>query len=92
MLNDSEEDQNHHKEVHDQNLKLTPKICVSLESLFTIEDQTKIPDLLEELSVKKVQETQKINISTADFEKYINLGISCTTEEIDQYTQLLKEF
>jgi hypothetical protein len=63
-----------------------------LESLFTRDDQTKIPDLKEEVSVRKVQETQKINIGTHDSPKYINLGTSCTMEEIDQYTSLFKEF
>jgi hypothetical protein len=63
-----------------------------LESLFTRDDQTKILDPREEPPVRKVQETQKINIGTFDSPKYINLGTSCTTEEIDQYTHLFKEF
>jgi hypothetical protein len=60
--------------------------------LFTRDDQTNIPDPREEPFVKKVQETQNINIGTSDSPKYINLGTSCTTEEIDQYTHIFKEF
>jgi hypothetical protein len=92
LSDDSEESQDPQKEICDQNLVLTPKNYVSLESLFTRDDQTNILDPKEEPSVRKVQETQKINIGTPDSPKYINLGTSCTIEEIDQYTQLFKEF
>jgi hypothetical protein len=92
MLNDLEENQNHQKEVHDQNIKLTPKNYVNFESIFTRDDQTNILDPREEPSVKKIQETQKINIGNFDFPKYINLGTSYTTENIDQYIKLFKKF
>jgi hypothetical protein len=61
-----------------------------LEYLFTRDDQIKIPNFKEEEYVRKVQETQKINIGTHDAPKYINIGTSCTMEEIDQYTSLFK--
>jgi hypothetical protein len=86
ISNDLEEDQILHKEVCDQNFKLTPKSCVSLASLYTRDDQKNIPDPLEEPYIIKVQETQKLTIGTPDFPKYINLGTSCTIEEINQYT------
>jgi hypothetical protein len=92
ISNDLEEDQNPQKEVHDQNLKISPKSCVILESVFTRDDQTNIPGPFEEPSIRKVQETQKINIDTLDSPKYINLGTSCTSKETDQYTQLFEEF
>jgi hypothetical protein len=76
----------------DQNIVPFSKDCVSVESLFTRDDQTKIPDLKEEAYVRKVQETQKINIGTHDSSKYVNLGIDYTREEMDQYTYLFKEF
>jgi hypothetical protein len=89
---DPEEDQNLQGEVHEQNHKLSPKKYISLESLFTRDDQMKISKPLEEPSVRKVQETQKINIGTPESPKYINLGTNCTKEEIDQYTHLFKYF
>jgi len=46
---------------------------------------------LEEPSIIKVQETQKINIGALESPKHINLGTSCTKEEIDQYTQFFKK-
>jgi hypothetical protein len=64
------------------------RLC-QFESLFTRDDQTNIHDLREETSIRKVQETQKVNIGTHDSPKYINLGTSCTKEEIDQYTSCL---
>jgi hypothetical protein len=51
-----------------------------------------VPNLKEEVSIRKVQETQKINIGTQDSPKYVNLGTSCTEKEVDQYTTLFKEF
>jgi hypothetical protein len=59
LSDDSEESQDPQKEICDQNLVLTPKNYVSLESLFTRDDQTNILDPKEEPSVRKVQETQK---------------------------------
>jgi hypothetical protein len=52
-LNDSKESQDPQKEIQDQNLVLTPKNYVSLESLFTRDDQTKILDLKEEPFVRR---------------------------------------
>jgi hypothetical protein len=66
------------------------KYYVSLESLFTTNDKKKIQDPKEEVSIRKVQETQKINIGIHDSPKYINIGTGCTMEEIDQYTSLFK--
>jgi hypothetical protein len=63
-----------------------------LEFLFTRDDQTNILDPKEEPYIRKVQETQKINIGTLDSPKYINLSSSCTIEEIEKYTLLFKEF
>jgi hypothetical protein len=60
--------------------------------IFTSDGQTKISDLKEESSIRKVQEAQKINIGTLDSPKCLNLDTSCTIEEIDQYTSLFKEF
>jgi hypothetical protein len=86
ISNDLEEDQILHKEVCDQNFKLTPKSCVSLASLYTRDDQNNIPNPLEEPYIIKFQESQKLTIGTPDFPKYINLGTSCIIEEINQYT------
>jgi hypothetical protein len=66
--------------------------CINFESLFTRDDQTKVPSLKEEVSVRKVQETHKINIGTKDSLKYVNLGTSCTEKEVDQYIALFKEY
>ena len=44
ISNDLEENQNPHKEIHNQNLILTPKNCVNLESLFTRDYKTNIID------------------------------------------------
>jgi len=57
---------------------------------FTRDDQAK--NLKEEVSIRKVQETKKINIGTKDSPKYVNLGIDCTKKEIDQYIALFKEY
>jgi hypothetical protein len=39
-----------------------------------------------------VQETRKINIGMDQVPKYINLEVDCTTEEVDQYISLFKEY
>jgi hypothetical protein len=57
----------------DQSHVSLSKNCINFESLFTTYDQTKFPDLKEEISVRKVQETQKINIGTQDSPKYVKL-------------------
>ena len=54
------------------------KDCINFESLFTRDNQTKVPNLKEELSVRKVQETQKIIIGTQYSLKNVNIGTSCT--------------
>jgi hypothetical protein len=38
------------------------------------------------------QETRKINIGTDSSPKYVNLGVDCTIEEVDQYVALFKEY
>jgi hypothetical protein len=77
-------------EENDNNVASISKDCVKSKSLFTRDDQAK--NLKEEVSTRKVQETKKINIGTEDSPKYVNLGIDCTSEEIDQYTSLFKEY
>jgi hypothetical protein len=49
-------------ETHDESATYFPKHYVSLESLFTRDDQTKEMNTLDESLLEKVQETQKINI------------------------------
>jgi hypothetical protein len=49
-------------------------------------------DPKEESSIRKFQELHKINIDALYSPKYINIGTSCTTEDIEQYTLLFKEF
>jgi hypothetical protein len=53
----SEEEHSNQKGIHDQNVIVLPKNYVSLESLFTRDDQTKTMDTTEESSFRKVQET-----------------------------------
>jgi hypothetical protein len=69
---------------------VVPKYCIQVESLFTKDDHAK--NILEEVSVRKVQETRKVNIGTDNSPKYVNLGVDCTTEEVDQYISLFKEY
>jgi hypothetical protein len=71
---------------------LFQNILLVLSLFFTRDDQIKFHDPKKETYVKKFQERQKINIGTRDSPKYVNLGTSCTKEEIDQYTTLFKEF
>jgi hypothetical protein len=49
-------------------------------------------NLLIEISLQKVQETRKINIGTDSSAKYVNLGVDCTIEEVDQCVALFKEY
>jgi hypothetical protein len=49
-------------------------------------------NLLEEVSIQKVQETRKVNNGTDSSPKYVNLGVDCTTEEVDQYVALFKKY
>jgi hypothetical protein len=82
MLNDDEEEDNISIGI--------PKDCLQVESLFTKDDHAK--NIHEEVLVRKVKETRKVNIGTNEFQKYVNLGIDCTPEEIDQYVALFKEY
>jgi hypothetical protein len=47
---------------------------------------------MEEVSLRKVQETRKVNIRTDSSPKYINLGVDCIVVEVDQYVSLFKEY
>jgi hypothetical protein len=82
LLNDDDDEDNH--------ISVVPKDCIQSESLFTKDDHAK--NLLEEISLRKVQETRKINIGTDSSPKYVNLGVDCTIEEVDQYVALFKEY
>jgi ribonuclease HI len=82
LLNDDDDEDDHSSVV--------PKYCIQSESLFTKDDHAK--NLLEEVSIRKVQETRKVNIGTDSSPKYVNLGVDCTTEEVDQYVSLFKEY
>jgi hypothetical protein len=77
-------------ELGNQSVAIFSKDYVSLEYIFTRDDQTKILDPKEETYVRKVQETQKLNIGTPDSPEYLNLGTNYTIEEIDQCTSLFK--
>ena len=57
---------------------------------FTKDDHDK--NLLEEVSLRKVQERRKFNIGTDKSLKYVNLGVDCTIEEVDQYISLFNEY
>jgi hypothetical protein len=82
LLNDDDEE--------DDNSSSIPKYCIQDESLFTKDDHVK--NILEEVSIRKVQETRKFNIGTDKSPKHVNLGVYCTTEEVDQYVSLFKEY
>jgi len=57
--------------------------------LFTKDDHAK--NLLEEVLFQKVQETRKVNTGMEKSRK-VYLGVDCTTEEVDQYVALFKEY
>jgi hypothetical protein len=82
LLNDDDYEDDHSYSV--------PKDCIQSEYLFTKYDRAK--NLLEEVLVQKMQETRKVNIGTDSSPKYVNLGVDCTTEEVDQYVALFKEY
>ena len=82
LLNDDDDKDDH--------TSIVPKDCIQSKSLFSKYDHAN--NLLEEVSIRKVQETRKFNIGTDSSPKYVNLGIDCTTEEIDQYFSLFKEY
>jgi hypothetical protein len=54
------------------------------------EDHAK--NLLEEVSVRKVQEMRKVNIGTNNSPKYVNLGVDRITKEENKYVSLFKEY
>jgi hypothetical protein len=56
-------------EYEDNDIASILKNCVQSESLFTRDDHTK--NIMEEVSVRKVQETRKVNIGTDSSPKYI---------------------
>jgi hypothetical protein len=82
LLNDDDDEYNH--------MFVVSKYCIQSDSLFTKYDHAK--NLLEEISLRKVQEKRKINIGTDSFPKYVNLGVNCTIEEVDQYGALFKVY
>jgi len=82
LLNDDDDEDNH--------MYVVLKDCIQYESLFTKDDNSK--NLLEEVSLRKVQETRKVNIGTNSSQKYVNMGVNCTIEEVDQYVSLFKEY
>jgi hypothetical protein len=82
LLNNDDEEDDHSS--------IDPKNYIQVEYLFTKDDHVK--NLLEEVLVLKVQETRKVNIGTDSSPKYVNLGVDCTIEEIDQYVSLFKEY
>jgi hypothetical protein len=71
LLNDDDDDEYN-------NMSVVSKYCIQSESLFMKYDHAK--NLLEEISLRKVQEKRKINIGTDSFPKYVNLGDDCTIE------------
>jgi hypothetical protein len=83
-LNDDDDDD------QDDHLYFVPKYCIQSESLFTKDDHAK--NTLEEVLVRKVKETIKVNIGTDSSPKYVNLGVDWTNDEVDQYVSLFKEY
>jgi hypothetical protein len=70
LFNDDDDDENH--------MSIVPKYCIQSESRFMKYDHAK--NLLEEISLQKVQETRNINIGTDSSPKYVNLGVDFTIE------------
>ena len=62
-----------------------PEDLISLEFGFTGNNAIKEEALKEEPSLRKVQETKKMNIGTIKDPKFINLGDTCSEEETLQY-------
>jgi hypothetical protein len=58
----------------------------------TRDDQIKNLNVTEESSLKKFQETQKMNTGMSKEAKYLNLGTNCIDEEFRKYTLLFQEF
>jgi hypothetical protein len=84
LLNDDDDDD------EDDHTSVVPKYYIQFESLFMKHDHAK--NILEEFSIRKAQETRKVNIGTDSCPKYVNLGVDCTTQEVDQYVVLFKEY
>jgi hypothetical protein len=82
LLNDDDDENNHMSDV--------PKDCTQSESLFSKYDHAK--NILEEVSLRKVQKTRKVNTGTNSSPKYVNLGVDFTIEEVDQYLTFFKEY
>ena len=68
------------------------KDLVSLESCFGRNNVIKAETTKEEQSLRKVQETKKVNIGTTKDPKLLNLGITCSKEETMLYIDLFEEF
>jgi hypothetical protein len=75
-------------EYEDNDIVVVLKNCIQSESLFTRDDHAK--NILEEVSLRKVQETRNINIGIDISPKYVNLGVDCTDDEVGQYVAILK--
>jgi hypothetical protein len=82
LLNDDDDEENQ--------MSVVRKDYIQSESVFTKDDHAK--NILEEFSIRKVQETRKVNFGIDSSPKYVNLGVDCTTEEVDQYVALFKEY
>jgi hypothetical protein len=82
LLNDDDDGDDH--------TSIVPKDCIQSESLFMKDDHAN--NLLEEVSIRKAQETRKVNIGTDSSPRYVNLGVDCTPEEVDQYVSWFKEY
>jgi hypothetical protein len=80
LMNDDEDEDNH--------IIVVLRNFIQSKSLFTRDDHDK--SILEEESFQKVQETIKINIGTDSSPKYVNLGVDCTIDEVDQYVTSFK--
>jgi hypothetical protein len=80
LLNDDDDEYNH--------ISYVPKYCIQSESLFMKDHHAR--KILEEISLRKVEETRKVNIGTDSSPKYVMLGVDCTIEEVDQYVALFK--
>jgi hypothetical protein len=78
LMNNDDDEDNH--------ISMVLKDCIQFESLFTKNDHSK--NLLEAISLRKVQETRKINIGIDSSPQYVNLGLDCIIKEVDQYVAL----
>jgi hypothetical protein len=67
-------------EDEDNDIIVFSRNCIQSKSLFT-SDHAK--NLLEEVSLRKFQETRKIIIGTNSSPKYVNLGVDSTIDKVD---------